>query len=270
MKPHFADQPKRAPLRASRRAFTLIELLVVIAIIAILAAMMLPALTKAKQKAQGISCLSNTKQLAVGWLMYAQDHNDRVVNNRQIPTTALPDTSNWVAGVMGNTIPLSKQATNLTLLQQGLLAPYVANNTAIYKCPADRSVCLNGPRVRSVSMNAFVGPFDDAGSPVFPAWAQFIKLSSIRSPSAIFVFLDENSATIDDGWYVFCTATGPAGMKWCDLPASYHNGAGGFSFADGHSEIKKWLASDTSSPNPGPGSDARDYNWVWERATYAQ
>ena len=258
-----------------RQGFTLIELLVVIAIIAILAAMLLPALAKARQKAQGICCLSNTKQLALAWLMYAHDNNDRLVNNAGIDGTEASRTNNWVADVMGYS---PQEDTNTTLLQAGLLAPQVARNTGIYHCPADRTMTTEPdgrqyPRVRSVSMNAFVGPWDAAGSQLLPGWAQFVRLSAIRKPSMIFVFLDESPQTINDGWYIFCN-NGPTGNLWSDMPASYHNGACGFSFADGHSEIKHWLVRTTIVPFsswPVPtGPNRSDFLWVSQRATYSQ
>jgi prepilin-type processing-associated H-X9-DG protein len=123
-------------------------------------------------------------------------------------------------------------------------------------------------------MNAFVGPHDTTGSLLFPGWAQFIKISTIRNPTMIFVFLDEHPDFINDGWYVYSNGD-PSGFRWSDMPASYHNGAAGFSFADGHSEIKRWLVATTQQAHyatwPIPaGSDKRDYSWVMERASYRQ
>jgi len=252
-------------------AFTLIELLVVIAIIAILAALLLPALAKAKQKAEGISCLNNTKQLALAWITYASDFNERLVYNKPSNGT---DTNNWVAGQMS--WGTDQQITNLNLLRTAALSPYTAKNVGVYKCPADRVPCPLGPRSRSVSMNTFVGPQDDKGTPINSAWKQFIKMSDFRNPSGIFVFLDEHPDSINDGWFVFCNAADPAERTvWSDLPASYHNGAGGFSFADGHSEIQKWRAASTKravlkNANDFPipvGTDKRDIEWVAQRTT---
>jgi prepilin-type N-terminal cleavage/methylation domain-containing protein/prepilin-type processing-associated H-X9-DG protein len=263
---------RRLHHRRAARAFTLIELLVVIAIIAILAALLLPALGTAKSKAQGISCLNNTKQLALAWITYASDFNDRLVYNKP---SSLTDLNNWVANVMSWSA--DQQNTNLDLLRAAAMGPYTGRNVGVYKCPADRVPCPLGPRVRSDSMNAFVGPRDAQGTPINNDFKQFIKMGDIRNPTGIFVFLDEHPDSINDGWMVFCSAADPTERSnWSDLPASYHNGAGGFSFADGHSEIKKWAVASTkrgvkmtSSDFPvSVGNDTRDIAWIAERSTY--
>jgi prepilin-type N-terminal cleavage/methylation domain-containing protein/prepilin-type processing-associated H-X9-DG protein len=253
-----------------QRAFTLIELLVVIAIIAILAAMLLPALSKAKTKAQGIMCLNHTKQLTLAWLTYAHDNSDRCVYNKG---TAGTDLKNWVGNVMswGN----DPQNTNLTLITEANLGTYTSRSLGIFKCPADNIPSQAGTRTRSLSMNAFVGNIGNGGS-INGSYRQYLKLSDFSRPTDIYVFLDEHPDSINDGWFVFCSAADPAERaQWSDLPASYHNGAGGFSFADGHSQIKKWQSASTkrpvkktSSDFPIPvGGDTRDIAWVADHTT---
>jgi prepilin-type N-terminal cleavage/methylation domain-containing protein/prepilin-type processing-associated H-X9-DG protein len=272
MKTSCPDRRRRARSYEGSSAFTLIELLVVIAIIAILAALLLPALAKAKQKAQGIACLSNGRQLTLAWLTYAPDFRDRFVYNK--PSFAT-DTNNWVGNVLdwgGN-----QQNTNVNLIKNALLGAYVAKNLGIFKCPADVVPCSAGPRVRSYSMNAFVGPQNDAGTPINSAWRQFLRPADMRTPSMIHVFLDEHPDSVNDGWYVFCSAADPAERtEWSDLPASYHNGACGFSFADGHSEIKKWRCGTTIRGVKQNSSDfpvktlgqIGDITWIALRTTY--
>ena len=246
-----------------RRGFTLIELLVVIAIIAILAAMLLPALGKAKTKAQGIKCLSNTKQLTLGWLMYPSDNDSKLMLN-----------PGWVAGSMLWTAnPDNIDTSKLTDPNQSLMANYV-RSAGVYKCPGDTYDAPNGERVRSVSMNGALGGkaptatypnslgriYYGSGSPApFNSGALKEKDLYTPGPANIYVILDEQadsmSAVNGDATYAFDVGLPPSSEYWRDLPASYHNGAGSFSFADGHSEIHKW-SNRTHSPAP-PGSNGR-------------
>ena len=249
---------------AGRRGFTLIELLVVIAIIAILAALLLPALGRTKQKASGVQCMNNTRQLMLAWRMYAEDNEDVLVANEPYATTG---TNSWVANVM--TWGSDPQITDPAFVRTGLLGPYTAS-VAIYKCPADMVPAANGSRTRSYSMNMFVG-----GKPTSTTWKWFAKQSDIRNPSETFVFVDEHPDSINDGY--FCSDGAPNGMtsQWQDLPASFHGEACGFSFADGHSEIKKWLDGSTIQPvnkqnktGLSTQGQKRDIGWVQERTTY--
>src|SRR5215203_1383151 len=198
----FAPAMPRAR-RGGKSAFTLIELLVVIAIIAILAAMLLPALSKAKTKAQGIYCLSNLKQLQIAWQMYAGDHNDRMVLNGANGTV---NNRGWVGGWISGNNP---DGTNLIKLTgtNAYLYPY-NQGIGIYKCPADTSVTKIGaisyPRVRSVALNGFVNgdSADNLGrfKGVFYVYQKTIEVVH-PGPSQVFTFLDEHPDSIDDGFF---------------------------------------------------------------------
>jgi len=245
---------------ANRSAFTLIELLVVIAIIAILAALLLPALAKAKSKAQNISCLNNTKQITLAWLMYAQDNNDQLL-----------DAGNWVDGDMG----VAADAVNIALLRSSRLNSYLGGNYKVYKCPGDSRMVLGQPVVRSVAMNAFIGyNFWQ------PAFSAFFKLPQMVRPGPIntFVILDE-CAGINDGFFAThmdgYDPRNPSDWNFGDVPATYHNRAGSFSFADGHSEIHKWrdartIAASKQFPVPlrTDSPNNLDVDWLASKATY--
>jgi len=274
------DERKLKPIRPRFEAFTLIELLVVIAIIAILAAMLLPALSLAKEKARGIQCLSNNKQLGLGWLLYADDNNGVLVKNQ--PFTGGAINGCWVGGWL-NFDSNNTDNTNVIFLMEGKLGMYVGRNVGVYKCPADLYTAAQPggrkPRVRSNSMNGYTVGFGYGNTtvsqwPDSPNCLQYNKLSDINRPppSQLWVFVDEHPDSINDG-FIIIGANNP--NSWVnDLPASYHNRACGFGFADGHAEIHKWRESQTcarvtqNSHGSYPAAPKSiDLKWTLEHAT---
>jgi prepilin-type N-terminal cleavage/methylation domain-containing protein/prepilin-type processing-associated H-X9-DG protein len=278
-----------------RQGFTLIELLVVIAIIAILAGILLPALAKAKTKAQGAFCMSNNKQLQLGWNMFSTDNEEWIIKTGGLdvfldppaqpltaaqtadlafrpgktPSPTPENHANWVVG----SIDRAPSWTNIWGIKDGLMWPYIGDHK-VYKCPADKKTSKNNaskkdpgkgiPTIRSMSMSCWMNPqMPWGGGHVYWRTADIVD----PSPALCWVLIDENPWSINDGWFV-CDPNQPG--TWVDVPATYHNNAGGLSFADGHAEIKKW--NDQNVLKAGGTGVARDpkspnLQWLIDRST---
>ena len=271
------------------KGFTLIELLVVIAIIAILAALLLPALGRAKLKAQGVQCMNNHRQLSMAWRMYTEDNADKLLYASSWPVSTW-DEYTWCNGKIDFSAGNRSNWDPTVDIQRSLLWPYCGKTLAIWRCPADRSTVTVGsekkPRIRTMVMNAYVGGFK--GQPIgtgnMTAYTVYRKYSDLQYPGAdrIFVFVDEREDAINWGNALFdmsgYSPSVPALYRFLDIPASYHGRAGGFSFADGHSELKKWRDDRTVKPineggvifdgsTPIGSANNVDIAWIQDKTT---
>ena len=255
-------------------AFTLIELLVVIAIIAILAAMLLPALSKAKRRAMGISCMSNSKQLVTGFIMWTHDNDDRCLYSW---SGADPNgTPAWCDGWMGS----PPDAINEALIRNSPTFTYLSS-LQVFRCPSDRSAFFlqgkSNPRIRSYSQNGFIGYAGGYTAPNSPPFKSVVKMGDLTrpGPSDVYIFLDEHENSINDSHFLpFKDLKAFGNQAWLDTPSGRHGNGTGFAFADGHAEVHRWSdsnvekiaygANNTPTWQPGivgqPGP--RDFAWL--------
>src|SRR5262245_9868094 len=260
--------PKGSAGPRRESGFNLVELLVVIAIIALLAALLLPVLGRAKAKASAVACLNNTRQLTLAWTVYGDANGDRCVNNHGVDQTRA-ERNTWANQVLA--WGAEPDNTNALLLTEALLGDAIGKSVRAFKCPADQVCADNGERLRSYALNCMVGNPGKLLDEYNRDFRQFFRQSDFARPNAVFLFLDEHPDTINDGFYMIRLGR----YEWSNLPASYHNGAANVSFVDGHAETHRWLVTGPNGTvRPAvrdavngdfPAEPRTDYLWVMER-----
>ncbi len=230
----------------------MIELLLVVAIIAVLAALLMPALARAQAKGKRAACLNNLRQDALSFQMYTADHDGKLAQNNPLRQ---PDANCWVLGDM----KVWSDSTNLTLIRQGKLFPY-ASQVALYRCPADSSRTVGLPRVRSYSMNGWIGTRYMETYARNTGFRTFVRDSEIAvaGPARLWLLADEHEASIDDAWFL---VTMDDSRPFASFPATRHERSYGLSFADAHVEFYKLRDPMTL----GMGTEISSYNSDWQR-----
>jgi len=268
-----------------KKAFTLVELLVVITIIAILASLLLPTLSKAREKSRSIQCLNNVRQMNLAWTMYAHDNEDHLIYNMPFSSPALRR-YRWILGYMRLGRADFYDHTYTPFLTENRLSPYISKATKPYLCPSDRTLVeISGKKVkwnRSIVLNKWMGD-----TPKQPGTNEDVNLKSlnniygtlseVKKPSARFTFLNSRRDTIDNGFFEngFSALFTPARYRWYEHPAKYHSNSSSFAFADGHSELHKWRneweQEDAWNPVQSASGTAapfdEDIKWLNERST---
>ncbi len=236
-------------------------------------------MAKAKTKTDGVKCLSNLKQLQLAWQIYADDHDGNLVPNRWAGSGDIRQPQkNWVAGRLDFN-GANPDNTNTLFLTESPLYAYT-RSIGVYKCPADKSQVKTAggrfPRTRSLSMNCWVGDVERRAWGGQLQFRSIVKLSDLINPppALTWIFIDEHEDSIDDGWFAVDMGDRGPSTIIANYPASYHNGAGGLSFADGHAEIHKWTdprtkvkVTKTYIPLNIPSPNNRDIAWLQDRTT---
>ncbi len=266
-------QTQTPRLDRARRAFTLLELLALMALLSLGFMLLVPALARTGPDTRAARCQNNLKQLTVAWTLYAADHTDALAINNFGNT--VPDSTGWITGWLDWTT--STQNTNTLLVadeRYAKMAPYFRRDARLFKCPAENYTIFGRARVRSISMDASVGPGSTTSKEEhFPGFFVTVKMTDFitPSPARVWVLADEQADSINDGCLLNDPMLSPAQYRWVDLPASYHSGGCMFSFADAHVELKRWTDPRTLVPVRMGGfsmpscPNSPDYAWLKDR-----